>query len=248
MRYTFDSAETSRPSLSIEPVWSTNDPYVRVEFESTVQATDKIVDLQAVVPLGFGWTDLSIQGDDLVSWHCADAEHLGSALARPSLRPDIDHNPDDTGIFDFDADDSFSTVRHVSPSPSLRPSTQHNPASASSSLNLLHQTMPAGRDISVAEYSFERNAEPTASSRVSEASTHRPCIRRRLSVQPSTPQRGQWFKIEFSRSRSYRIRIDMAPILPFVIHTLVKHVHDLIKVIGPARVSVKASDSFQQAY
>ena len=34
---------------------------------------------------------------------------------------------------------------------------------------------------------------------------------------------------------------DVAPVLPFVVHALVKHIHDLIKVIGTASILVDVS-------
>jgi len=108
------------------------------------------VPVEAVIPDGWGWTELSIRGEGLVSWRSIDGdwwdEPAGSAVAAPASAG-ADQSADMLAI-----DDSLSTIRQRRNLATRRghpASVSHgNPAAS-----LLRQTLPSMGKME--EYSFE---------------------------------------------------------------------------------------------
>lgn len=125
---------------------------IHVSYETAISAVDGVVPVEAVIPAGWGWRELSIRGEGLVSWRSIDGDwwddHADAVSAGRTSAP-ADHSAD---ISSASMDDSFSTVRQRRNVTPIRghstPTGLGNPAAS-----LLRQTLPSMGKME--EFSFE---------------------------------------------------------------------------------------------
>ncbi|WOO77106.1 uncharacterized protein LOC62_01G000693 [Vanrija pseudolonga] len=64
----------SPPNLRIVPQWDSHRPLISMAFRATLPATPGPVVLESVLPPGWGWSELEITGEGLLSWRSTDGE------------------------------------------------------------------------------------------------------------------------------------------------------------------------------
>lgn len=64
----------SPPDLRITPKWDNKSPSISVSFEAGIPPISSSLSLEAVLPPGWGWRELEIRGDGLLSWRSSDED------------------------------------------------------------------------------------------------------------------------------------------------------------------------------
>ncbi|WVQ68559.1 uncharacterized protein L199_006768 [Kwoniella botswanensis] len=143
------------PSLQVSHIWNKQQSSIAIAYLAHVQNQDNLVQLDIDVPNGWGWSELSIQGEGLSNWRCLDGE-WGSQSS----------DPDDTMEQGEEYEDSFATVKAKRAHPPLTPSSSTHStttnflpttrSTSSSSASLMRQTFPLlnGSD-RIEDFSFE---------------------------------------------------------------------------------------------
>ncbi|WRT68697.1 uncharacterized protein IL334_005677 [Kwoniella shivajii] len=142
------------PTLQISPTWSKRQSSISIAYLARIPDTDMPVQLAIDVPDGWGWSDLSIQGEGLSNWRCV---HGG--WTSPKGEEMIDP---DTTLEAGEYEDSFATVRAkrnrlltpTSSSESDMNTFHPTVSSAHSSASLMRQTLPSLGD-KMEDFSFE---------------------------------------------------------------------------------------------
>lgn len=60
------------PDLRLTPRWDNVRPSIGVTFDATLQKRPGPLSLEALLPDGWGWSELEIRGDGLISWRSTD--------------------------------------------------------------------------------------------------------------------------------------------------------------------------------
>jgi hypothetical protein len=163
---------THPTTLHIQPRWHTISPEIGFAYNTKLpHSQDRLVPIEIAIPDGWGWSQLSIQGDDLTSWQSTDVPHW-SYTHTGTREETVDDDEDD----EDGPEDSFSTIRTLStsrrnanrnrkslvdipfPRTDSRPSLGRNPSSVGGgggSASLLNQPLP---DLRMDEFSFEVNS------------------------------------------------------------------------------------------
>jgi hypothetical protein len=183
LRWEFAPSLDSPPDLRIAPKWDNKSPSIALFFEAGIPAVGGLLGLEAVLPPGWGWQELEIRGEGLLSWRSTDEE-----LASEVLEP-------------VGADDSIAT--EIAMSPSLHSPRRVVPLDASrlEPLNADELAPLDDTDFSFSEEnSLSANAlqmKPSTPSRrrkVNEAGRARKAM---FSVAPRAPVPAGLFELEF---------------------------------------------------
>jgi len=164
--------DTHPTTLHIQPRWHATHPEIGFTYTTKLPPSqDRLVPIEITIPNGWGWSQLSIQGDGLTSWQSTDVPHWSYSQSSSSPRLADEDDDDEDG-----PEDSFSTIRTLStsrrnanrnrkslvdipfPQPGSRPSLGRNPSSiggGGGSASLLNQPLP---DLRMDEFSFEVNS------------------------------------------------------------------------------------------
>lgn len=88
LQWGFAPALGTPPDLRINPVWNGGQPSIGVTFEAVIAAIPGPFGLEAILPPGWGWSDLQIRADGLFSWRSADLHGLGALVSATATNPD----------------------------------------------------------------------------------------------------------------------------------------------------------------
>ncbi|KAK4685147.1 hypothetical protein P7C73_g5016, partial [Tremellales sp. Uapishka_1] len=185
LEWTFNSQSSSLPPalLHIRPQWSATNPYIYLSCTAEILMDQNLIPVEAVLPEGWGWSDLSIQGDGLSFWRSVDGDWW-------NVDVDVDE--------ESQPEDSFSTVRAKRPT---FPQTNSNPSVPS----LMRQTLPSSMDMKMEDFSFELNGlEPQpalrSSLKRSITPTKKPLPALNKAKDRTDPLPGRLFDLYFTKS------------------------------------------------
>jgi hypothetical protein len=103
---------THPTTLRIQPRWHATHPEIGFTYNTRLpHSQDRLLPIEIAIPDGWGWSQLSIQGDDLMSWRSTDVPHWSYSQSSSSPRLADEDDDDEDG-----PEDSFSTIRTLSTS------------------------------------------------------------------------------------------------------------------------------------
>ncbi|KAL1413488.1 hypothetical protein Q8F55_001262 [Vanrija albida] len=88
LEWAFLPSRDSPPDLRIIPQWDAYRPLISVSFEGTLPVTPGPLVLEAVLPPGWGWSEIEIRGDGLLSWRSTDGEGWTVLESAGAVDPD----------------------------------------------------------------------------------------------------------------------------------------------------------------
>jgi len=146
------------------PKWDPRHPTIAVSFDSPTKGYS--VPIEAVLPDGWGWSSLSIRGENLVSWSSIDGDWWDEVS-----QPGQEQYDDSTTT---EIDDSFSTIRQRRPTPTPHtPARSLTPSYERSSASLMRQPIPAGMG-RMEDFSFEMSSNSIDTTRISSSTPSLP--------------------------------------------------------------------------
>lgn len=88
LQWGFAPALGTPPDLRVSPNWDAIQPSIDVTFEAVIATIAGPFGLEAILPPGWGWSNLQIRADGLFSWRSADLHGLGALVSATATNPD----------------------------------------------------------------------------------------------------------------------------------------------------------------
>lgn len=158
LEWSFSTTSPSPSTLDIRPNYNQAHSTIDLKYTASIHPASSASDfgsttipLEFVIPEGWGWSDLHIQGRNLLAWRSMDTDYWDVNLLEGETTLDPGFDPDTT------VDDSFSTIRaRKSTSPSRPPVFEpKSTPPMRSSASLMRQALPAELDMQIEDFSFE---------------------------------------------------------------------------------------------
>ena len=193
-------------------------PSIHLSYEAFLPSEDMTVPIEVVFPDGWGWSQLSLQGDSLTGWRSVDGGWWDEMAYSADPIAEDDVTMDSPGH-----DTPFSTIRGRQ--------SVHIPtrASSHSSASLLRQTMPTPSDIKMMDFSFElKGLDLSPSSRPGSMSGKHTTIPLPLEKTPPATNRrresrdplpGRLFDLSFCKvsEKSFVLQGTLVPLSPLTL-------------------------------
>nr|XP_019011758.1 uncharacterized protein I206_03864 [Kwoniella pini CBS 10737]OCF50539.1 hypothetical protein I206_03864 [Kwoniella pini CBS 10737] len=157
LEWSFNSASSSDiPSLQISPRYDKQSSTISIAYVTQIPMTENPISFEIDVPDGWGWSDFTVQGENLMNWRCVDG---GWGVSETNL---------DDSMQEAEYEDSFATVRaksafsrKLTPASStesghsdILPTIRSTNNATSSSASLMRQTFPSLHE-KMEDFSFE---------------------------------------------------------------------------------------------
>jgi hypothetical protein len=175
-------------TLHVDPRWERKE--IGFTYETTLESSSNFMPIEIVIPGGWGWSQLDIQGPNLRSFKSTDVE---------GWQTTTHHQPEK----EEEEEESLSTIRNIIP-PTLRPNIVR-------SSSLMKQSLPD--DSRIDEFSFENQDD-------SGSRTVMPTFpQERVVKVPDTPTPAKLFDLIFDDEgeRSFVVEGILVPLFPTLV-------------------------------